>query len=245
MTRSAVGRALATIAALIAAAMVSGTSPHVASAIVAQPASRTSQDTFAHARHTKLACLTCHGSGEQHGRLTFVRPVGCQSCHHQQQSPPRCASCHRADSYGTARGATITVTVPGRQPKPRQVQFLHSRHVSRACAECHTTPVTLAPAPTVASCQGCHSDHHAPNRNCASCHRIEAPRIEHKPDVAHERCDACHTRAIVAELTPMRSFCSACHENKAAMHYVGKECSTCHFLATPEAYRARLVRPPA
>lgn len=192
----------------------------------------------------KVSCTTCHGTGTQHGRVTIVAPRGCASCHHQSPTASGCATCHQPGTYGAARQATVTITVPNRTPKPRAVPFLHSRHTSRQCTECHTTPVTLAAAPTKASCQDCHTEHHAPTSTCSSCHRLDVPSQEHKPDVAHQRCDACHTPAIVADLTPTRSFCSACHAPQATTHYAGRECSSCHFLSSATAYRARLTRPP-
>jgi hypothetical protein len=205
---------------------------------------RPAADSFPHSRHTKVACLVCHGTGNRHGILTFERPRGCAICHHQDPSPDKCVTCHREAKYGTPKQATVTISMPNRAPKPRSVEFLHSRHASRTCVECHTTPVTMAPAPTKAACKDCHENHHAASRNCTACHRIADPKAEHKPtDLTHQQCDACHTRAIVAELTPTRSLCSTCHSAKASNHYAGKECSTCHFLAAPDVYRARLIKP--
>lgn len=201
-------------------------------------------DSFRHARHAKLACLACHETGSGHGRLTFEAPRGCAICHHQAPTPARCASCHRTEKYAAAKHATVTVTVPGRQPNPRPVEFLHALHAERTCLECHTTPVTLAPSPAIAQCKDCHSDHHAAGRNCSACHTIAEPKVEHKTlEAAHERCDACHTATTVARLTPTRSFCSTCHAAKAKDHYDQKECSLCHFLAEPGVYRSNLITP--
>ena len=201
-------------------------------------------DTFSHERHTKISCIVCHETGDGHGRLTFERPRGCAICHHQAPAAARCAACHRTEEYGSPRQVTVTVAVPDRQPRPRPVEFLHSPHTSRTCVECHTTPVSLAPAPDKAQCRDCHSDHHRAGRSCASCHGVVQPKAAHGTlEVAHQRCDACHTATTIAQLTPTRSFCSTCHIETAKDHYVQKECSVCHFLAEPGAYRARLVRP--
>lgn len=201
-------------------------------------------DTFPHARHARLSCLVCHATGTGHGRLTFERPRGCAICHHRAPASARCASCHRTEEYQAPRQVTVTVTVPDRQPRSRPVDFLHSPHRSRTCVECHTTPVTLAPAPDKAQCKGCHSEHHAAGRSCSSCHAVVEPKAAHQTlDVAHQRCDACHTATTIAQLTPTRSFCSTCHTDTARDHYVQKECSVCHFLAEPGAYRSRLVAP--
>jgi hypothetical protein len=139
---------------------------------------------------------------------------------------------------------TVTVTVPDQPPRARTVDFMHERHVSRPCVECHTTPVTMTPAPAKAQCMDCHTEHHAAGRNCSACHQIADPALAHKPvEVVHQRCDACHTRTSVAKLTPTRSFCSTCHVAKATNHYDERECTVCHFLAEPAAYRPKLLTP--
>ena len=199
-------------------------------------------DSFQHSRHEKLACLECHQTGDGHGELTFERPRGCAICHHQAPSRARCASCHQTAEYAAPKPATATVTVPNNPPRPRPVEFLHSVHAKKQCRECHTTPVTLAPTAAKATCRDCHEDHHAAGRSCSSCHRIADPKAAHKTlEAAHQRCDACHTGATVAKLTPTRTFCSTCHTAKAKGHYEAKECSTCHFLAEPAALRPRLL----
>jgi len=58
--------------------------------------------------------------------------------------------------------------------------------------------------------------------------------------VAHEACDACHTPANVAQLTPSRPFCLTCHQRQAK-HYEAQECTPCHLGATPAEWRARLT----
>lgn len=201
-------------------------------------------DSFPHERHTKLACLECHETGAGHGRLTFEPPRGCAVCHHQAPTPATCGSCHRPEQYGAVKQATVTITVPSREPRPRSVEFLHSRHVTRTCVECHTTPVTLATSPATAQCKDCHTDHHATGPTCSTCHQIADPKLEHKAlDVAHQRCDACHTPKTVALLTPTRALCSTCHAPKTKDHYDALECTVCHFLAEPTAYRAKLLTP--
>lgn len=229
--------ALAGVAMLLlgAAAPVGGSGTHGSS----PPA--VTADTFPHARHTTVACLECHALGAGHGRLKFERPAGCAACHHQESNQARCTSCHVTEKYATAKRMTVTVTVAGRQPRPRPVDFLHARHSSRPCAECHTTPGTLAPAPSKAQCKDCHSEHHVAGRTCSACHTLADPKIAHKTlDAAHQRCDACHTATTIARLVPTRSLCSTCHAAKARNHYDQKECTVCHFLADPEAYRAKL-----
>jgi hypothetical protein len=187
----------------------------------------------------------CHQTGAARSRLTFERPRGCTICHHQAPQSARCAACHRPDDVTAPRTVTVSVAVPGHQPVARPVNFLHARHAAQTCVGCHTTPVSLAPSPGIAQCRDCHSDHHAADRTCSACHAAVDPKAAHKSlETAHQRCDACHTPTTVAQLTPTRTFCSTCHLPKATSHYPQKECTTCHFLTEPGAYRARLTAAP-
>jgi nitrate/TMAO reductase-like tetraheme cytochrome c subunit len=202
-------------------------------------------DTFSHARHERIACLVCHQTGEGHGLLTFERPRGCMICHHQAPATSRCATCHRPGEYAVQE-VTVTVQVPGHEPRSRPVDFQHSPHASRTCVECHTTPVTLAPTPAKAQCRDCHGDHHTVGPTCATCHAPADPGPAHPTlEIAHQRCDACHASATIERLTPTRTFCGACHEQKLQGHYDQKQCTTCHFLAEPGEHRSRLVTRPA
>ena len=208
------------------------------------PPRRTSDvlDTFPHSRHVKLACLVCHETGTGQGRLTFESPRGCAICHHQAPARSRCSTCHQTGEYSAPMPATASVTVPGHAPKPRLVEFRHGTHSSRTCLECHTTPVTLAPSPTKAACRDCHEDHHVAERNCSTCHASVQPGSAHKTlETAHQRCDACHTATTISRLTPTRTFCSTCHVEKATNHFESRECTSCHFLADPPAYRPMLI----
>ncbi|HEX6050094.1 MAG TPA: hypothetical protein VFZ21_12525 [Gemmatimonadaceae bacterium] len=201
-------------------------------------------DTFSHTRHARLACLVCHRTSGDN-RLTFEPPRGCTICHHQASTTARCAACHQPNEVETPMPATMTVTVPGHQPVPRPVDFLHSRHTAQTCLACHTTPVTLAPVPGIAQCKDCHTDHHVVDRTCSACHAVADARVGHPTlEAAHQRCDACHTGATIAQLTPTRNFCAACHTPQATNHYDQKQCTVCHFLAEPGAYRPKLTTPP-
>jgi hypothetical protein len=198
-------------------------------------------DTFPHARHTSLACIECHETASGRGGLTFEAPRGCLICHHQAPPQARCAACHQTEELAVPQPAAMTISIPGRAPIQRPVGFLHSNHTTFTCTSCHTTPVTLAPAPAKAQCAECHDEHHTEVRRCTACHTLAAPATSHPSlEVAHQRCDACHAAANVARLTPTRNFCATCHTTYAANHYEPRECSTCHFLATPAAYRSKL-----
>jgi hypothetical protein len=199
-------------------------------------------DTFAHPLHKKLACLTCHlsRSGE---KLTFEPPRGCQICHHQNPAKADCGECHTKDKLPEAIAVPVSIKAAGKPARDRTVAFRHETHKDLKCAGCHSTVVSLSPADSVLTCQGCHDKHHADGRDCASCHRTatitEAHALPARPHVA---CDACHATAAIAALRPTRTFCLACHP-PSVDHYAGRECSSCHLQAQPDQYRARLLKP--
>jgi hypothetical protein len=200
-------------------------------------------DTFSHARHTKIACVTCHLSDRQHGTLAFEPPRGCQICHHQKAAQSSCSTCHALAQLSVPLPARLRVAVQNNTPRERDVTFSHATHQSTRCVECHTTPVTLAPAPPVVACTGCHESHHAAGRTCSGCHTGAGLDAAHRPGLAsHTGCDRCHRSATVSELVPSRSLCLTCHERQRE-HYAAKECTTCHFQAEPAAFRRHLLQP--
>jgi len=200
-------------------------------------------DTFPHHRHRQLACLTCHTNTQGRTGLTFEPPRGCQICHHQAPGTTPCTSCHAATDLTPALSESLTVVVASHAARPRAVNFAHAAHQSLRCVDCHTTPVTLAPAAGVKNCSDCHERHHAAQRDCAGCHQGAWVRDAHAaPVAAHAGCDACHKPTTVALLTPDRGLCLTCHEAQRDKHYAERECSVCHLQATPEQYRAHLRR---
>ena len=201
----------------------------------------TPADTFSHAEHRRITCLTCHTTTSRTATLTFEPPRGCQICHHQRPARSECASCHQPEEVAPPMPVTMRVGVPRQEPRSREVGFEHGEHAEIACVKCHTQPVSLEPDADVATCAACHDDHHVARRDCASCHRTDQVIQAHEPPVdAHQRCDQCHTPATVASLEPDRSFCLACHPQEVD-HYEQKECSTCHLQAEPGEYRPRLT----
>ena len=197
-------------------------------------------DSFEHARHKDLACLTCHLTSSETSTLNFKAPRGCQTCHHSTAAQRKCAACHDASAL-VVTVDHVTVTVPAHAPRPRQVSFQHARHERLSCKECHTTPVTLEPAAPVKDCVSCHEQHHTAATNCAACHAAGDVAAPHTPPAqAHQACDACHTPARIALLTPSRGFCLTCHQPQVE-HYPARECTPCHLDATPAEWRARLV----
>lgn len=201
-------------------------------------------DTFPHARHASLACITCHAApADQGGRLVFEPPRGCDICHHQAPQRNDCSRCHQPGQLGIAHVQQVAVEVPGHPARARPVTFAHPVHDSLTCVTCHTTPVTLAPTAAVGRCADCHQDHHTAGRECASCHTTEQLGTAHRDDIAaaHRRCDACHTASTIAQLTPDRAFCLTCHQPQSRDHYSARECTTCHFLLSPSQFKAHLT----
>ncbi len=199
-------------------------------------------DSFPHPKHRRLTCLTCHTSNARHGRLTFEQPRGCQICHHQAPKTNDCGTCHQADELAKSLQASVTVKVPDQAPRARSVGFAHPAHTAVACVTCHTSSVSLVPDSAVRTCQSCHADHHTTKAACAACHTGSDWKTSHeRPALAHQACDACHTERVVAELTPTRQLCLTCHRPQDR-HYPAKECTVCHFQATPAAYRPHLLR---
>lgn len=210
--------------------------PHSLTPPVAQPG-----DTFSHARHQRLACLTCHLS-RTGAMLTFEPPRGCQICHHQAPSRSDCIQCHEAGSIPGTVGVHVVIAAAGKPARDRPVAFRHERHVDLRCIACHGQAVTLAPVDSAATCRGCHASHHEAGRECAACHRTGViTRAHARPVRAHVACTSCHPREAIVPLSPTRSFCLACHPPEVD-HYPGGECADCHFQAGQEDYRARLVR---
>lgn len=197
-------------------------------------------DSFSHARHKQLACLTCHVTSRPNTELTFVQPRGCQICHHQAPGTSDCTKCHGPAELAPAHAETIAVAVANRAARTRSVSFAHSTHAELKCAACHESAVTLDPAAPVKACTACHDDHHSAKRDCARCHTNDAIRAAHADSLnAHTACDQCHRESTVARLVPDRGLCLTCHADQRE-HYAAGECTTCHLQASPDTYRAHL-----
>ena len=198
-------------------------------------------DTFSHDRHRALACITCHTTTDPKRRLTFTPPRGCQACHHASPAKAACGTCHGREELPGTLTLPVQVAVAGHTPRARDVTFSHTAHESQRCVACHTTPVTLEA--DAAKGGGCASCHHAEGRACSACHEAAQPRAAH-PDLGdgHVACSSCHQEAVVAQLMPGRSFCLTCHAQQRD-HFAGRggECTTCHFLRTPDEFRKHLL----
>jgi hypothetical protein len=202
-------------------------------------------DSFPHARHRSLPCLTCHlvnrpGPG---GGLVFQAPRGCDLCHHQalvagQVRASDCARCHRTEALAAPHASDVQVQVGVRAPVTRRVAFRHEAHANVACADCHRPPEAVPPD-SVRTCTACHDQHHTEQRDCVQCHTRDTNPSHSR--ATHVGCAECHTPARIAKLVPARAFCLSCHA-KEREHLPGRECSTCHFLATPAELRPQLLK---
>lgn len=197
-------------------------------------------DTFEHARHQRLPCLTCHDPRSQR-RLTFEPGRGCQICHHQAPDRNNCARCHSADDLAAPRPLTLTVSVRGAPPRPRSVGFRHPAHSTKRCVDCHVTPVTLAPTDSTRACTACHDQHAGAPNACVTCHAAAAPFAAHAPPVdAHRGCARCHAVTIVAGLRPTRALCLTCHAAQEP-HQPERACTACHLQAGADEFRGQLT----
>ncbi len=201
-------------------------------------------DTFQHALHKSLPCLTCHtvNKPDTPYGLVFEVPRGCDLCHHQAffrgaMSPQQCTRCHQG-AVATPRPTTVAIRVDDRAPVPRTVAFRHEVHQQLACTTCHQPP-NILPPDSVRSCQACHAQHHDAARNCSACHNLPGIPAAHSR-TTHTGCNDCHTTAHIAELVPNRNFCLVCHAAQRN-HQPGGECTACHFLKTPAEYRPALL----
>jgi hypothetical protein len=115
------------------------------------PRSRTL--TFAHDRHTKVECKTCHTTPS-----TLVAETQCVSCHGEHHAATAtCASCHPA------------TPVAAQTQHPRQ-----TTHAGCGGAGCHRDAAILALPPSRGVCLACHREqtNHKPGGDCATCHLI-------------------------------------------------------------------------
>jgi hypothetical protein len=128
---------------------------------------------FNHAKHTAVACATCHGGAETRAAATFPSGATCAKCH---ATPPRTVTQKTWDAMqGTdpARWKPVTHLAD-------YVTFSHRRHVTLgglACDSCHadigqrTAPPPRTPMRLkMDTCLACHQREGA-SADCAACHR--------------------------------------------------------------------------
>ena len=195
------------------------------------PASSRDTQPFEHARHTSIACTTCHTRGGRRGLIGSSVAYDCQGCHHGDTPVAReCARCHTSAEIGPARPVAVTMALSVTEaPRTRTLGFEHARHASLECASCHAQNEARTLEKT---CTSCHADHHTAERGCASCHA--SPRETHTRELHRTGCatSGCHSREQTAAVSPVRATCLACH-GEQKNHQVGRECAGCHLSAWP------------
>lgn len=187
---------------------------------------------FKHARHERLACTQCHGTGQQHGAVRVRTARDCAACHHDPRRGYACAACHDpARLPARAVPATMELTV-WPEARMRPLPFDHAPHARVVCRSCHVAPVTLAPD---AECRSCHLEHHRPEAECAQCHRESDPPAHRRE--SHLTCagSACHAPMLRERLTMSRNLCLVCHTEQRE-HEPGRNCATCHILTRPPVH---------
>lgn len=179
---------------------------------------------FAHGRHKSVKCEQCHAANDTHGQLTLKVPADCQSCHHAADAKAgACAVCHAPSELRNGYNTAVSIRVTPRKTGPvtRTLAFKHDLHPGVACTDCHGTAIAKKVERT---CNSCHADHHAPARDCASCH--PTAKIGHERAI-HEGCASCHTEQRPPALVASRTMCLACHAPQRD-HKEKRDCAGCH-----------------
>jgi hypothetical protein len=189
---------------------------------------------FTHSDHEIVECGSCHTSVDGHGTVSVNTISDCRSCHHVEPVSRSCSRCHTAadapdESFRVTRAVSFSV---GTQDPRRTLTFPHDSHSSLDCASCHTEGLALS-VPADLDCTGCHAEHHTPESNCASCHRV-APVEAHPPTQAHVTCSGsgCHTDVPFETIPRTRAFCLGCHQDLRE-HEAPTACVQCHALPAP------------
>ncbi len=182
---------------------------------------------FSHGDHRGQACSACHSSRIRHGELLIKSVTDCQRCHHSGPARLVCSTCHDVTALeGRVLQTPQTFQLAaGHATISRAFPFPHGKHASIACVQCHTDPVTRAPAG--ANCASCHASHHQDGVTCSTCHAAANPIALHK-SADHPNCAsaACHG-ARAANLPHTRAMCLTCHQAQTN-HVPGRTCEDCH-----------------
>lgn len=217
--------------------------PAIAAASTEPPALEvaTSAGTFSHKIHRNIHCIKCHDPAAQASSVTFSIPMGCRDCHHGSTAQAaNCVHCHAAEDLSRTKAATVTVATGENSPRTRSVNFRHAVHSDLECGACHESGRNRTVRAESASCRACHENHHTASRSCTSCHSGAEVLAAHRNTAdVHTKCAQCHRAETVAALTPDRGFCLTCHDDRGT-HFAtdDRACSTCHFLRTPQEFRA-------
>ncbi len=178
---------------------------------------------FDHARHERVACTQCHGTGAQHRQVLVRNATDCAACHHDPARARACTTCHANPPAPRELSVAVRATASP-APRARTMPFPHQRHAAVQCGECHREGARLTPT---RACGSCHDRHHRADANCSGCHRGDN-RTAHDA-AAHLGCagSACHAPAVAPKVWPTRTLCVTCHPAQKE-HAVGGQCAACH-----------------
>ncbi len=190
---------------------------------------------FSHKIHTVLACSGCHNA--TNGALLVKTKADCASCHHSTERPTACEGCHvvrKALDKGIVKSVSMK-TSANTPSRTHSLTFNHVTHRDLECKGCHTNGTQMT---VTRDCLSCHTEHHEPERACASCH---TPAKSMHQRASHDGCAGagCHSNAAVLAIPPSRTTCLVCHTEQVT-HKPKRECAECHAVSwTPLARGSR------
>jgi len=230
---------------------------------VARPTSRFLHVGFHAEVVAKRPCAACHPLGPR-GDALVASHSACVECHatdFASRTPVICGACHnatepwrplvadRGPADHTEFGATLdhnkhkqdcthchSLRTPAAQLRPKR------GHASCTGDGCHAADT--GPAPTLATCDGCHRAGLATARVTSRLRAAWSVRatFNHAMHATSEgkpvACTSCHTTLAGSDLvglaTPAKSTCAPCHDaGKTAFKLTGTNCSRCHPKASP------------
>ena len=218
-----------------------------------------------HAAHAKLACTACHDGDKQPGhdhapcdtchRAAFLAAPGplCQVCHTQVTPAPLSAPLkpypstdawqaeptrfsHRAHLDAARMEARVGFHVTCTDCHVRNGALARPDHAT--CARCHAPEASLAGAPAMTDCAGCHE----PSRRLRTRARLirgdlHFDHASHRRDVRGTpiRCEECHPQSASAtgyddHPAPRIEVCVRCHDDtdRTPSTLRMRECQVCH-----------------
>jgi hypothetical protein len=193
------------------------------------PAASPDTQPFEHARHTSIACTTCHTRGGRRGLRESSVAFNCQGCHHGDTPVAReCVRCH------TARRSDPRGRLPPRwSPASGGAADAHAGIRTRSSCQSGAPRATRRPRRARwRRPASCHADHHTAARDCTSCHA--SAREKHTRELHRTGCatSGCHVREQTAAVTPVRATCLVCHAEQKD-HKADRECAPCHLSSWP------------
>jgi hypothetical protein len=208
------------------------------------------------ARHSSLACNSCHERADNSATPRFPGHKACTDCHRSQFTTPQvpmCTICHTDISSGNPPLKNF----PASFNEPFNIKFDHAQHNAgaarpqRGCAGCHSSTINrgvgLSIPANLAAHNGCYTCHTPSSKStagreiasCGVCHDRKAYRptttnarsyryaFSHADHGARERLACVDCHRLTAGAAQTRQVSSPA----AAEHFVNTRsttCLTCH-----------------